>query len=98
MADGEALDETVRDVPERHRYELATPDGPAIAAYERVEDRLILSHTVVPSTQEGQGLASRLIAGVLSDVRAQGLRIVPSCPFVATYVAKHPEERDLVAD
>lgn len=30
----------VRDRPARSRYELATPDGPAIAAYERDGDTL----------------------------------------------------------
>ena len=97
MAD-EAMDATVRDDPARSRYELATPDGPAVAAYEREADRLILTHTVVPSSQEGRGVATRLIAGVLADARARGLRIVPVCPFVSAYLQRHPGERDLVAE
>lgn len=91
-------DLTVRDDPARRRYEVATPDGPAVAAYERQDDTLILTHTAVPPAQEGHGVASRLIAGVLADVRARGLRIVPACPFVAAYLDRHPGERDLVAE
>lgn len=97
MADGETA-AAVRDVPDRHRYELDTADGPAVAAYEREGDRLVLTHTVVPSAQEGHGVASRLIAGVLADARAKGLRIVPVCPFVSAYLQRHPGERDLVAE
>ncbi|WP_374942770.1 GNAT family N-acetyltransferase [Sphingomonas sp.] len=91
-------DAEVRDVASRQRYELATPDGPAIAAYERRGDILVLTHTAVPPAQEGHGVASRLIAAVLADVRARDLRIVPSCPFVAAYLDRHPGERDLVAE
>jgi hypothetical protein len=87
----------VRDDPARSRYELATPDGAAIAAYEREGDRLVLTHTVVPPGQEGKGVATRLMAGVFADARARDLRIVPICPFVGTYLARHPENRDLVA-
>jgi len=29
-------------------------------------------------------------------VRAQGLKVVPLCPFVAGYIAKHPEYADLL--
>lgn len=97
MAEGEAVDATVREDSSRQRYQLATPDGPAIAAYERDGDRLVLTHTVVPSAQEGRGIASRLIAGVLADARDKGLKIVPVCPFVSAYLARHPEDRDLVA-
>ncbi len=99
MAQDDAGEMTaVRDVPARQRYELATPDGPAVAAYERDGDRLVLTHTAVPSAQEGRGVATRLIAGVLADARARGLRIVPACPFVSAYLARHPAERDLVAE
>jgi predicted GNAT family acetyltransferase len=87
----------VRNDPSRQRYELDTPDGPAIAAYEQQEGVLVLNHTVVPPKQEGRGVGSRLIAGVLADARRRGLTIVPSCPFVAAYIQRHPEERDLVA-
>lgn len=97
MADGEAM-AAVRDEQDRDRYELDTPSGPAIAAYQREGDRLVITHTAVPSAEEGHGVASRLIAGVFADVRARGLRVVPVCPFVSAYLQRHPDERDLVAE
>jgi len=35
--------------------------------------------------------------GVLEDVRAQGFKVVPRCPFVADYINRHPEFADLLA-
>jgi uncharacterized protein len=45
----------------------------------------------------GRGLASQLVAGALENVRARGLKVVPRCPFVRAYIARHPEYRDLLA-
>jgi hypothetical protein len=35
--------------------------------------------------------------GALDDARRRGWRIVPQCPFVAEFIAEHPEYADLVA-
>ena len=40
--------------------------------------------------------APRWCAGLLDIVRAQGLTVKPLCPFVAGYIAKHPEYADLL--
>jgi len=46
---------------------------------------------------EGRGLAARLVAGALDDIRARGLHVVPICPFVSSYISRHPDYGDLVA-
>jgi predicted GNAT family acetyltransferase len=35
---------------------------------------------------------------VLDALRAEGSKVVPRCGFVAAYVERHPEYRDLLAD
>jgi uncharacterized protein len=84
----------VRDNPEELRYELVDDDqvvGELI--YRRYPDRILLVHTDIPPALEGQGLGSRLVAGALDDARAKGLRIVPVCPFVRSYLRRHPEQQ-----
>lgn len=79
------------------RFELATEAGPAFAAYSRGDGTITFTHTVVPPAVEGHGIGGCLIAGALARVRADGLRVVARCPFVAAYVDGHPEWRDLLA-
>jgi predicted GNAT family acetyltransferase len=57
---------------------------------------ITLTHTEVPPTLRGQGIASRLTRGVLEAARAQGLKVVPRCSFVAAFMGRHPEFNDLV--
>jgi predicted GNAT family acetyltransferase len=53
-------------------------------------------HTEVPQALSGQGVATKLIRGALDMVRAQGLEVVPQCPFVSAFMGKHPEYNDLL--
>jgi len=81
----------------RKRYELHTQGGIAVAYYEPRGDALAFVHTVVPEPLQGRGLASTLIKAALSDARERGLKVIAECPFVAAYIERHPEERDLLA-
>jgi predicted GNAT family acetyltransferase len=56
---------------------------------------ITLTHTEVPAALRGQGIASRLMHAVLETARAQGLKVVPRCSFVAAFMSRHPEFNDL---
>jgi hypothetical protein len=85
----------VTDNRTERRFELATDDGPAIAAYEITGNAITFTHTLVPSEVEGQGIGGRLIAGALADVAGRGLKVVPQCAFVRAYLQRHPEAATL---
>jgi predicted GNAT family acetyltransferase len=87
----------IRDNPGLQRYELEVEGRLAIAAYERRGGAIVFTHTVVPQQLQGQGVASRLIKAVLTDVRRQGLKVVPICEFVSAYLDRHTEDQDLIA-
>ena len=53
-------------------------------------------HTEVPEALSGKGVGSKLVAGALTQVRADGLKVVAECSFVRTYLARHPEYADLL--
>lgn len=87
-----------RDDPDNSRF-VAEDDGQVVGKIEyRVvrDDRLVLVHTEVDDTYEGQGVGSRLVKFALEDLRASGRKIVPECPFVAGYLGRHPDYRDVV--
>ena len=88
----------VKDNPALGRFEMGSGDSTAFLEYRRAGDRIALLHTEVPEALSGQGVGSKLVRGVLEALRADGSKVVPRCEFVAAYVARHPEYRDLLAD
>ena len=87
----------VRDNPSEHRFELHD-DGKlaGFARYVRRPGRIFFVHTEIDPAFEGRGLGSQLASAALDATRATGERIVPLCPFIASYVERHPEYADLV--
>ncbi len=79
-----------------NRYKVEVGDKTAVAEYRRAGHVVTFTHTKVSRELEGQGIASDLIAGALADVRNQGLKIIPECQYVASYIERHPDMQDLV--
>ena len=91
------MDTEFVDAPDHHRYELRSGDALiGMVAYRLADGVITLVHTEVRDEFEGQGHAATLARGALDDARSRGLRVVPSCPYIASYVEKHPDYADLV--
>jgi predicted GNAT family acetyltransferase len=90
--DSEVTNNAVAD-----QYELEVEGQLALAAYRLRDGRITFTHTEVPDALEGRGIGSKLVRAALDDVRRQGLKVVPACPFVKHYMDKHPEVQDLLA-
>lgn len=76
----------------------ATIDGRTAAGlvYHQVGHRVILMATSVLPEFRGQGVAGRLIGGVLDELRRQGRTATVTCPFTAAFVTAHPEYADVL--
>jgi uncharacterized protein len=99
MSVDSCLDElTIHDNTERRRYEARIGTKVVgVISYHAPPGRLTLIHTEVDPAFEGKGVGSRLVGGALEDIRRRGLSLVPVCPFVRSYLMRHPEQADLVA-
>ncbi|MGH3581566.1 MAG: GNAT family N-acetyltransferase, partial [Mycobacterium sp.] len=54
--------------------------------------RRLFFHTEIGEQFGGKGLAGTLIRHALAETVESGLRIVPLCPFVKSFVDKHSED------
>lgn len=79
------------------RYQLTVDGVPAgFAEFVDVDGQRIFFHTEVPEAFSGQGLAAVIVRQALDATRAEGLRVVPVCPYVKQYVRKHDDWADIV--
>lgn len=84
--------------PEKSRFELRLGDRLiGLAQYRRRNGRIVLTHTEVDESCSGRGFGSALVEAALDDARREGAEVVPLCPFVADYIARHPEYEQLLA-
>lgn len=86
----------VRNNEKAHQYEVEVDGEVAFIQYEPTANGIILIHTEVPEALEGHGIAAKLAQTALDDARAQGLAVIPLCPYVARYIRRHPDYADLV--
>jgi predicted GNAT family acetyltransferase len=87
----------VDDNPRESRYELRV-DGDLVgwSEYRPAGDSVVVAHTEIDPQRAGEGLGSELVRGTLDHIRASGKTVIPSCPFTAEYIRRHPEYVDLV--
>jgi uncharacterized protein len=79
------------------QFEIRSDAGIARLRYVQRGTTIDLVHTEVPSELEGRGFGSALAKYALDYARANNLTIIPTCPFVRTYMARHHEYDDLRA-
>lgn len=74
------------------RYVLARDGHEADLTYSILSpSQIIADHTAVPDALRGTGAGAALVARLVEDVLAEGVKIVPLCPFVNRQRRDHPE-------
>jgi predicted GNAT family acetyltransferase len=79
------------------RFEISI-DG-QVAGFAQFVDsdgRRIFFHTEIGEEFSGRGLAATVVRAALDATRAEGLRVVPVCPYVKKYVESHDDWADIV--
>jgi len=81
----------------RQRFE-ATVDGQlCVADYQLRGNVLWMTHTGVPESVGGRGIAAELVRVALAWAEAQGYTVEPSCSYVEVYMRRHPQTQKLLA-
>lgn len=78
------------------RYVLRGNGAEAELTYSIASPHLIIAdHTGVPEALRGTGAGLALAQRLVDDARAEGVKIVALCPFVAAQRRRHPEWADV---
>ena len=88
----------IRNNESESQFEYEADGKLAVVEYKVAPGKIILTHTEVPKELAGQGIAQKLVTTALDHARSKKLRVVPLCSYVATFIERHPEYRDLVAE
>jgi hypothetical protein len=80
----------------KHRFETEVGPRTAFLNYILTEKQITFTHTEVPKAIEGRGIGTALAKAGLDYASANGLKVVPQCPFVADFIKGHPQYQALV--
>ncbi|GAC1397646.1 MAG: hypothetical protein NVSMB68_13790 [Thermoanaerobaculia bacterium] len=91
------------EFPIRHneaqsRFECDVDGKLSVVEYERGPETITFTHTGVPQELSGRGIAQKLVSTALDHARRHKLQVIPLCTYVAAYIERHAEYRDLVSD
>lgn len=83
---------------EKKRFELEVEGKTAFIEFIlNNENILFLTHTEVPVGLEGKGVGSGIVSKTLDYIKENGYTLAPLCPFVAAYLKRHPEWKEILA-
>jgi len=88
--------EVVHNAP-ASRFEARIPEGLCHADYRRVGSALHMVHTETPHEARGRGMAGLCVAAAVDYAESQGLKVMPLCPYVRSWLRRHPERQHLLA-
>lgn len=82
---------------EAQRYVTHVDGHMAVIDFRQTGTVLDAYHTGVPDAIAGRGIAGALVRYMLTDARARGERVRPSCSYVAAWLRRHPEFDDVAS-
>lgn len=59
-------------------------------------ERMIIDHTEVQPGNEGKGYGKQMVSAAVEYARANGIKIIPLCPFAKSVFDRTPEFRDVL--
>ena len=88
---------SVEENTEKRRFEVYE-DGELAGFADAIAygNAVAIPHTEVHPARGGRGLASELVRVTLETLRERDQLVLPYCPFVSAYIARHPEFISLV--
>ena len=89
-------DVAITNNEDKHRFEARIGSDTAVLEYTLASHIIVYNHTEVPKHLEGQGIASQMARVALEYAKENELQIMPLCPYVASYIRRHPEYKALL--
>ena len=77
--------------PASHRFTTEVDGQTGYLEYERADDVMVITHTIVPPAIGGRGIAGDLVRSAVEHAKAEGLKVDPRCSYADGWMRKHPE-------
>ena len=63
--------------------------------YMQDGNTMVITHVGVHPNHRGQGVAGKITEVALEYAKEKSFRVIPMCPYVATFIRRNPQYEDL---
>lgn len=91
------MDFPIEHLPALGRFQTVVDGQTALADYRLQDGVMAITHTEVPESLSGRGIAGALVKAALDHARSAGLKVRPQCSYARSYMERHAETADLLA-
>jgi uncharacterized protein len=78
-----------------HRFETVVDGVHCELDYTLRDAVMTITHTGVPSSVGGRGIAAALVLAAFETAREEGWKVVPACSYASVWIKRHPEFAEL---
>jgi len=82
---------------ENQRFVIYTDANEVYVEYKMEEKEINLYHTFTHPALRGKGLAAQVVRAALEFAKKNNLKVIPTCSYVQSFIAKNAEYKDLIA-
>jgi hypothetical protein len=87
---------TIEHDAARRRFHTRVDGRDGECVYRLAGEVMQIVHTEVHPALQGRGIAAALVEAAFAHARAAGLKVLPLCSYVRTWVRRHPEAQAMV--
>lgn len=92
------MEEKVIHEKENERFVIYVEGNEVYVEYSMRNNEMNLHHTYTNPALRGKGLAAQVVRAALEFAKENKLKVVPTCSYVQSFIAKNDEYKDLIAD
>lgn len=90
------VDPAIQHDSQNGRFQVSVEGHQAHLDYREDDGRMVITHTEVPPSIGGKGIAAALVVAALEYARAGSMKVVPACEYAAMFMRRHGEYADLL--
>jgi uncharacterized protein len=90
-------DYSIAHDPAGHRFSTVVDGVHAHLEYLLRGGVMTITHTLVPESIGGRGIAGALVKAAMDHARTEGLKVNPACSYSAVWMERHPDYHALRA-
>lgn len=92
------MEEKVIHEKENERFVIYVEGNEVYVEYSMRNNEMNLHHTYTNPALRGKGLAAQVVRAAFEFAKENNLKVIPTCSYTQSFIAKNDEYKDLIAD